>query len=304
VTKSAAVLVLVLVLLCGCSTNPVTGRDQMVDLPAVQAHADVGFVLSKSAKRIAETEAQMEACNGPCQAQQLRFSAHVADIGKTLEAAARDMSPESMQRIGEFEIGVDPGLGVVTASSAGGRISLGAGLASLEPNDDVIAFLLAREMAHVIARHDEEDSGARMFFSAVTTLLPIALVARLVASMVGSGAMMGSWAGEQRREADEIAVALLVRTGRTVYGVARSLAKGLKTERLPEDEWTTRYKESAERVASVAEAGPQHANFQDWLARQSVLSIERFAACVREGTPARSQAEVLARRRECMGGAA
>ena len=124
-TKSAAVLVLVL--LCGCSTNPVTGRDQMVDLPAVQAHADVGFALSKSAKRIAETEAQMEACNGPCQAQQRRFGAHVADIGKTLEAVARDMSPDSLERIGSFEIGVDPELGVATASSARGRIALGAG---------------------------------------------------------------------------------------------------------------------------------------------------------------------------------
>lgn len=294
----------VVVFLSGCSTNPITGRDQLVDFPAAQVHAEAGYALSKSAKRIAETEARIEGCNAACQSRQQRFSARVAEIGKTLEAAARDMSPDSMQRIGVFEIGVDPELGVVTASSAGGRIALGAGLASLEPNDDVIAFFIAREMAHVIARHDEEDSGARMFFSAVTALMPIALVARLIASTLGSGAMMGSWAGEQRREADEIAVALLVRTGRTVYGVGRSLARGLKTERLPEDEWTTRYKESAERVASVAETGPQHANFEDWLARQSVLSIERFAACVREGAPGRSQAEVLARRRECMGAAA
>jgi hypothetical protein len=302
--KAFPVLAFFLCLLCGCSTNPITGRDQLVEFPAAQVHAEAGYALSKSAKRIAETEAQIEGCNAACQGRQQRFGARVARIGKTLEAAARDMSPESIQRIGAFEIDVDPELGVATASSAGGRIVLGAGLASLEPNDDVIAFLIAREMAHVIARHDEEDSGARMFFSAVTALLPIALVARLVASMVGSGAMMGSWAGDQRREADEIAVALLVRTGRTVYGVGRSLAAGLKTERMPGDEWTIRYRESAERVASVAEAGPQQANFEDWLARQSVLSIERFAACVREGTPGRSQAEVFARRRECMGGAA
>lgn len=295
----------VVVFLSGCTTNPITGRGQMVDVPAAQVHAEAGYALSKSAKRIAETEARIAGCNAACQAQQQRFGERVDKIGKTLEAAARDMSPESIERIGAFVIDVDPELGVSTASSAGGRIALGAGLARLEPNDDVIAFLIAREMAHVIARHDEEDSGARMFFSAVTALLPIALVARLVASMVGSGAMMGSWAGEQRREADEIAVAMLVRTGRTVYGVGRSLANGLKTDRMPADEWAIRYKESAERVASVAEAGPQHANFKDWLARQSVLSIERFAACVREGTPpGRSQAEVLARRRECMGGAA
>ncbi len=302
--KAFSPVAVFLCLLCGCSTNPITGREQMVDLPAAQVHAEAGYALSKSAKRMAETEARMAACTDPCQARQRRFGARVAEIGKTLEAAARDMSPESVERIGAFDIGVDPEMDVATASSAGGRIALGAGLARLEPNDDVIAFLIAREMAHVIARHDEEDSGARIFFSAVTALLPIALVARLVASMVGSGAMMGSWAGEQRREADEIALALLVRTGRTVHGVGTSLASGLMTQHMPADEWTIRYKESAERVAPVAEAAPKNANFEDWLARQSVLSIERFAACVREGTPGRSQAEVLARRRECMGGAA
>ena len=302
--RPAWILAPAILILCGCTTHPITGRGQLVEFPAAQVHAEAGYALSKSAKRMAETEAQIAGCNAACQDRQRRFGARVAEIGKTLEAAARDMSPESVARIGAFDIGVDPEMDMATASSAGGRIALGAGLARLEPNDDVIAFLIAREMAHVIARHDEEDSGARIFFSAVTALLPIALVARLVASMVGSGAMMGSWAGEQRREADEIAVALLVRTGRTVYGVGRSLANGLKTDRMPADEWTIRYKESAERVASVAEAEPQRADFEDWLARQSVLSIERFAACAREGAPGRSQAEVLARRRECMGGAA
>ena len=302
--KPVFILGWVVFFLSGCSTNPITGRDQMVEFPAVQAHAQAGYALSKSAKRIAETEAQIQGCNAACQAQQKLFGARVAEIGKALEAAARDMSPESIQRIESFDIGVDPDLGISTASSAGGRIALGAGLAFLEPNDDVIAFLIAREMAHVIARHDEEDSGARIFFSAVTALLPIALIARVIASTLGAGAMMGSWAGEQRREADEIAVALLVRAGRPVHGVATSLAKGLKIERLPADEWATRYKESAERVASVAQAGAQHANFEDWLSGQSILSIERFAACAREGPPGRTQAEVLARRHECMGSAA
>ena len=64
-------------------------------------------------------------------------------------------------------------------------------------------------MARVIARHDEEDSGARIVFSALTALLPFTLIARVIASALGSGALMGSWAEQQRREADEIALALL-----------------------------------------------------------------------------------------------
>lgn len=283
-------------LLCGCSTNPVTGRDQMVAFPAVQTHADVGFVLSKSAKHIAEPAP----CDDSCKALDQKFRAQVAQTGKTLEEAARNMSPELFERIEGFSISVDADLDIATASSAGGRIALGAGIARLEPNDDVTAFLIAREMAHVIARHDEEDSGARIFFSAVTALLPIAMVARLIASALGSGAMMGSWASEQRREADEIALALLVRSGRSVAGVARSLDSGLKKHLLTDDGWAARYAESAGRVAAVAQAGPEHADFDDWLMHESVLSIERIATCMQARGAGQTLEEILARRRDCM----
>ena len=297
-TPAAAVFCMAL--LGGCSTNPLTGRDQIVGLPAATAHADVGFALSKSAKRMAEIEAQINACDMACQVRQRNFSDQATRIGKTLEAAARDMSPDTFERIDALAIEVDPDLGVATASSAGGRIALGGGLARLEPDDDVTAFLIAREMAHVIARHDEEDSGARILFSAVTALLPVAMVFRLVASALGSGAMMGSWAGEQRREADEIALALLVRTGRTVQGVSSSLAKGLRMERMPDAEWVVRYKESAVRVAAAAEAVPKYASFEDWLSRESVISIERISFCQRKAQ-GQTAFEIAEKRRDCVG---
>lgn len=288
----------------GCTTNPITGREQLVDIPAVQAHADVGYALSKSAKRIAETEAQMNRCDRKCETRGKQFAHRVAAAGQKLETAARDMSPDVFERIGAFQVGVDSDLGVSTASSASGRIALGEGLAELEPDDEVISFLIAREMAHVIARHDEEDSGARIFFSAVTALLPVAMIARLVASALGSGAMMGSWAADQRREADEIALALMVRTGRSVAEVSASLSGGFKTAALPDDEWATRFKESAVRVAAVSDKGPKSANFEHWLAGQSVKSIERFSACNRETNGGQSEQAVLEKRRECAGGPA
>ena len=297
-TKSASVLALAL--LCGCSTNPVTGRDQIVELPAVQAHADIGFALSSGAQRLSESEP----CDAACRQQDLNFDAQVKRLGAGLEAAVRSMSPDLFERIGSFQIEIDPELGTSTGSSAGGRIVLGGGIARLEPADDVTAFLMAREMAHVIARHDEEDSGARMIFSALSALMPYTLIVRLLASTVGSSALTGSWAEQQRREADEIAITLLVRTGRSVAGVGKSLATGLKRDRLPEGEWTARYIESAERVAAAAESAPKYADFEDWLGRESVQSIERIAACIAQGSAGRSEAQMLARRRECMGGAA
>lgn len=233
----------------------------MVALPAVQAHASIGYVLSTGAKRIAG-----QPCDDACHdAEQLAaFTAQVERLRAVLETAARGLSPGLFERIDGFQVSIDDGLGVTTGSSADGRIALGSGLSRLEPADDVTAFLLAREMAHVIARHDEENSGARMFTSGITTLIPgVNVIAKLLASVLGSGAVVFSWGEKQRREADEIAIALLERTGRSADDVARNLASGLKKDRLPEGDWAERYAESAGRVALLAALPPRYADFGD-----------------------------------------
>ena len=249
-------------LLAGCSTNPVTGREQIVAIPAAMVHADIGFALSTGAQRIGLGRPCGDACRD--QEQVAKFEAQVKRLSAELEAAARGLSPEAFTRINSFQVDVEPGIGVATGSSASGRIALGQGIAQLEPVDDVAAFLIAREMAHIIARHDEEDSGARIFTSALTTFIPgFSLVFKFVASALGGGAMMRTWAAEQRREADDVAVALLERAGRPAAAVARSLAEGLKQDRLPQGDWSLRYAESAARVALLAELPPRYADFGD-----------------------------------------
>jgi hypothetical protein len=257
----------------------------MVALPAVQAHADIGFTLSSSARRLGDAQP----CGDECSAQLRAFEAQVKRTGEALELAARAMSPDLFERITAFQVGVDPELGISTGSSARGRIALGKGIATLAPEDDVTAFLIAREMAHVIARHDEEDSGARIIFSALTTLLPVTLIARVIASTLGSGALMGSWAEQQRREADEIALALLVRTGRSPSDISRALAGGLRKELLPEGDWTARFQDSTARVAAKATDEPKIADFEEWLMRESLRSIERIALCGNCAGPATSR---------------
>ena len=177
-----------------------------------------------------------------------------------LEVIAREMAPDLFERIGKFRIEVNDALGAGTGSSASGRIVLGSGLARLEPDDSVIAFLVAREMAHVIARHAEEDSGASIVLSALGMLLPgFNIVARFVATTLGSRALTSSWAVQQQREADEIAVALLERSGLPARSVALGLENGIKRARLPDDEWGARYLESARRVAAIAASPPRYA---------------------------------------------
>ena len=252
-----------LALLSGCATHPLTGRDQILALPAVQvAHAELGFALFTGAQSLAAVQSCEQDCGS---AEDLaRFAGRVETIGTQLEASARDMSPELFGRIDRFQIEVDAALGVGTGSSAGGRIALGSGLAVLEPADTVIAFLIAREMAHVIARHAEENSGASIVFSALGMLLPgINVIVRFVASALGSGALKSSWATQQQREADEIALALLARTGLPAPDVALGLETGVKRARLPDDEWGARYVESTQRVALIAASPPRYAGLGD-----------------------------------------
>lgn len=220
--------------------------------------AELSFAFSASAQR---SDASI-ACERDCVSSEglAAFAGRVAASGAQLQRAARDMTPDLFTRIGNFQFEINDTLGVGTGSSAGGRIVLGAGLAGLEPTDTVIAFLVAREMAHVIARHAEEDAGASIVFSVLGMLLPgFSAVARLVASSLGSSVLTGSWAAQQQREADDIAIALLEQTGMPARIAALELAIGINRARLPEDEWGARYLESARRVEAIAASPPRYA---------------------------------------------
>ena len=250
-------------LLSGCATHPLTGRDQIIVLPAVQAlHADVSFAVATAANGAVPSPACEQPCSGA--GDIAGFSARVAAIGARFEVSARAIAPETFERIAGFQIEVNDAMGVSTGSSAGGRVVLGAGLARLAPTDGVISFLIAREMAHVIARHAEENSGASIAFSVLGILFPgFNLIAKAIASKVGSSMLTGSWEAQQQREADEIAVALLEHSGLSAKIIALELDAGLANDRLPADAWGASYLASTRRVALIAASPPRYAEVID-----------------------------------------
>ena len=261
-------LVSVFVLLAGCTTNPNTGRSQLMAFPAVQtAQADIGYALAATAQGLAPSSTcartnrsapiageAVSAC--PNAVETAKFARQVERIGAELEVQARALAPDLFERVKAFQIEVKANLGTGTGSSAGGRIALASELAALDPTDDIVAFLIAREMGHVIARHQEEDSGARMAFSALTALVPGSLIIKIAASILGTQAMTTTWAKQQLREADELALALLNRTHRSPDAIALNLRIGLKREYLPAGDWGKQFTQSIERVASIAGARP------------------------------------------------
>jgi Peptidase family M48 len=255
-------ILVVLALLSGCATNPITGRDQIIALPAMQAvHADISFAVATGVQGIGAAPACGQDCGG---AEYVADFAHrVVAISTRLEAGARDIAPDLFERISGFQVETSDALGVGTGSSAGGRIVLGTGLAALEPTNAVIGFLVAREMAHVIARHAEENSGASIVFAALGILLPgFNFIARFVATKVGANALAGSWELQQQREADEIAMTLLEHAGTTARTVALELEVGIKRAGLPDDEWGRRYIESAQHVKAIVASPPRYATIE------------------------------------------
>jgi hypothetical protein len=249
--------------LAGCAVNPSTGRHQLVVLPTLQmAHAKAGFSLASAGQDFAFSSP----CTGPRRgvspaivarlpcpsaAQVASFTQQVERIGNELATEARLFSPALFTEIKAFHIGVARDMSAGTVSSAGGTIVLAADLAALNPTDDVVAFLIAREMGHVIARHGQEDSGARMVFSIISIAVPGVFLAKLAGSLLGSQVLTTTWADAQRREADELALTLLARCNRSLGSIAFNMKAGLRFDLLPTGDWGTDFRQSAKRVEMI-----------------------------------------------------
>ena len=91
-------------------------------------------------------------------------------------------------------------------------------------------------------------------------LLPgINVIARFVATRLGSSALTGTWAAQQQREADEIALRLMERAGLQASLVALELDIGIVRTRMFGGDWGVRYFDSARYVAAIAEMRSRYA---------------------------------------------
>lgn len=264
-----------LAVIAGCAVNPSTGRRQLIVLPAAQiAHSNIGFSLSTVAQNLTFSSACAAVRQGhkgasasaqlcPGAEEMKKFKLQVERVGAKLAAEIHEYAPEMIVNNSGFHIGVAGTISASTVSNVDGRILLASDLAALEPTDDVVAFMIAREMGHVIARHGEEDSGARIAFSTLTALLPAGgVIAKFIASLAGSQVLKATWAEAQRREADEIALVLLQRCGRSAATIAFNLKVGLRRGLLSTGEWNMYFAQSIERVSAIVLAHYEEPQFK------------------------------------------
>ncbi len=250
---SAASLVAALVAaiaLSGCASTAPGGRAQLA-APAAISSVYSTFDLSL---QLAAISTQPPPCQGfQCQADK-GFERQVARLGARLSAAANEADPQLRERIPEFRFVVAEKAENGSASDSSGSIVIYRGVRRTAMDEQVLAYLMALEMGHVIARHHDERSAAGMISSLLVHLLlapanlarGVTFLASSAASAMGKDLMAGSDPSQRLDEADRVALDLLDRLGWSRDEVAESLAAYVKG--LDDNSWSMLVRNAVDRM--------------------------------------------------------
>lgn len=180
-------------------------------------------------------------------------------IAEGLQVAARGLYADKMKSLGGFDVYIAESKDTETLSSATGKIALYGGIAQLKPADDWLAFVIAREMGHVLAGHHDQNSAASILTSIIMNLIiPGSGLIKSALSFAGSQAAAASGGEKQAQEADEVAIKLLEAAGYTSRTVALNLAQGPLDERLGSSSWANSLRLSAQTLIARQSAATQN----------------------------------------------
>lgn len=219
-------LVFVIAILSACATSP-HGRMQIsTPAPIGDVYSDVNMrVHLATAKSISALCADDEC------APNREFDQQVQQLGARLAKSAFDTYPDLVERVSRFEFVVAEKEELGSTSNAAGKVVIFRGVQELYLDEQALAFVIAREMGHIIGRHHDENSGTSILLSVLVGVLfpasnifhalngSVALAnatssaASSATSYVGSQALLASVKPDQLREADSIAVNLLAGLG-------------------------------------------------------------------------------------------
>lgn len=257
-------------ILGGCASSPHDGRAQLtVPTPMSAVYSEVNLQLMLVTRADAPNR-----CIDPVCALWDGFDQRVTRIGPDLAKAAYEHYPDLRGRVNNFEFIVadksEPG----TVSTSMGRIIILRPVSALAPTDAALAFIVARELGHVVAKHHEENVAAALIVSGLMQIIaPVTSLARVfsnffvagtastsasasaaanatvtASSFVGSRVLVTAYKPMQRDEADAIAMKLLAHLGYDVSAVVAAFAPvNLKS---PATEWTSGLRTSVERLSA------------------------------------------------------
>lgn len=196
-------------------------------------------------------KANAQPCSIEKCAENQAFDARVLLIGESLAKSAYALYPDLKKTVPKFDFDVVDKKVLGTASNASGKVVLFRPIQSLDLDDNAIAFIVGREMGHVIAKHHKSNAKTKIFFTVLTgVLFPAATLisassaaaqattattlmtsaASTVTSFVGSEVALSRIKPGQLSEADNIALALLEYGGVSALDTAQSLEFIVKNE--------------------------------------------------------------------------
>jgi predicted Zn-dependent protease len=233
-------------------------------------------------------DANTKCVESECDASK-EFEFRVARLGERLAGKAFELYPDVRQRIGQFEFVIADKVEPGTVSNAAGMVVIFSGIRALELSDPALAFVLAREMGHVIARHHDENTATKIIVGVLAqVLLPVTGIIRSLAfipgassaaaatattasataggstaaitatataaSFLGSNLVIATYWPKQLSEADAIALTMMARIGFAPQDTADALAA--VEARLTDSSWPRDLRASSEHVAQIAQ-GPR-----------------------------------------------
>lgn len=293
---------LVLVL-CACATSPQGRQKITTPAPISDVYSDAEMRLDLATIPGIQTPCIDEECE-----LNRTFDEQVQQQGARIASAAYDAHPDLIKRISHFEFEVaekkDPGI----TSNASGKIVILRGTQQIGLNEEALAFVIAREMGHVISQHHDENTTTRIMLSVAAGLLFPALhlfgntaaIAQATSASTATSTMLATTAAstatsylsaklvlnnlkpEQLSEADQVALDLLERMGWSHQDLAQSLENSAEFE--PSNAWSEEFRFSAAQVRSLESASdaieplPENPLFDINLAQVETEELEPLEA--------------------------
>lgn len=208
--RKLALLVL-LVSLSGCETNPVTGRQQLM-------------LVSEDSAIVASKEAYLEMLRPAAQKGKLNndpaLKARVDRITGRLVAQAIKYRPETDAWEWSVEV-IDEPKTVNAWCMAGGRMAIYTGLIEkVRPTDDELAQVMGHEISHALAKHTAEKMSRALALQLGVTALAVSQRDSPSAGLKVQGAALAAVVAlelpnsrEAETEADRIGIELAAKAG-------------------------------------------------------------------------------------------
>ena len=206
--RAAPALLAALTLLAGCTTNPVTGRSQLMLVSE-------GAAISASSQAYAEvlTSARKEGRVDSDPATKRR----VVGIAQRVVAQAVRYRPETASWDWQIAV-IDAPDNVNAFAMAGGKMAIYTGMIhKLQLNDDELAQVIAHEIAHALSSHSAEKMSVALASNlALSTYALTGSRSELALTSAGLAALLAVQLPNSRQmeaEADRIGIELAARAG-------------------------------------------------------------------------------------------